>query len=153
MAFYKSTEDLQKRHKQIYSPGMVIDTQASYTNEKGDITTVGKTYNNLYLQDNEITTSLNINVIKEGLEESVARDQITTNDMYSILAKYGYKYDSVLNKEYPDESQFIVIRDGVLANEVAVKLSDAKYAMLSEGKIKIGIFNLFAAASIIRILA
>ena len=103
LAFYKDDGDFQKRNKQIYSPGLVIDTTAEYSNEEG-LMTVGSTYNSIYLEDNLINKSQAVDAIKKGLEQQVKKGEIDTQTMYNILSKYGYGYNSKLG-----DNQFLAV--------------------------------------------
>jgi len=89
-AFYKSSSDFQKRNKQLWSPGLFLNTTATYTDPKGNVIEAGEDYNNIYVDDVEVPSKI-LGELKKALQVSVDAKQISSDKMYSILASYGYK--------------------------------------------------------------
>jgi hypothetical protein len=84
-AFYKNSLDLQKRYKQIWSPGTFLQPDAEYTNEKGETYKVTKEYKTFYLEDNEIESAHGADIYDSLVESGTLEEEAAR-----IAALYGY---------------------------------------------------------------
>lgn len=98
-SIYSRTVDYQKRNKQIVSPKLVLDTDASYklTEEQAaiegtDIVKVSPDYKTIYINDLEIPSN-HAEIIFEALKETGIDDQTAGE----IAGAYGYDSKRTVN--------------------------------------------------------
>ena len=83
LAYYESMEDFQKRFKEVHSPSLRLNTQATYKGEK-----VGRIKErSITLVDNYIV-SKSINDIKEILDNKIKRKELTRQEANYILSQF-----------------------------------------------------------------
>ena len=83
LAFYKDLKDFQKRYKEVHSPSLRLNTQATYKGEK-----VGREIERtIYLKDEEIV-SPSIQDIEEVLDTKVEKGELTKADKAYILSQF-----------------------------------------------------------------
>lgn len=83
LAFYKDTEDFQKRYKEVHAPSLRLNTMAKFNGE-----TIGRTWERtIYLADDEIVSST-IADIKEVLDAKIAKGEMTTIERDYILSQF-----------------------------------------------------------------
>lgn len=78
LAFYKNTEDFQKRFKEIYAPSLRLNTGSKYGR---------KVERTVYLKDSVVVSSA-YSDIKEALNEAYMQGNLNEKDLESILSKF-----------------------------------------------------------------
>ena len=78
LAFYKDSDDFQKRYKEVYAAGIKLNTNSKYGKKK---------QNAIYLVD-DVITSASYSSIQSGLDQAVEEKRILDIDRDNILYKF-----------------------------------------------------------------
>lgn len=121
LAFYKNAADFQKRFKEVHTPSLRLNTEATYKGEK-----IGRTIErSIYLKDNTIVSHV-LDDIKDIILSRHSRGEFSDYDAASILAKYGYS-----NYVGKDKKKYVKIGNVYVKTE-KVNVADAQaYRSLS----------------------
>lgn len=96
LSFYKNAADFQKRFKEVHTPSVRLNTEATYKGKK-----IGRAIEKtIYLKDNTIASHV-LDDIKAIILDRHSKGEFSDYDAASILAKYGYSnYEGKDGKKY-----------------------------------------------------